>query len=368
VTGVVAYPATTPDNSGVSTATPDRDVVGLVPLRDDEYDVSLLPGRHRGAAENPDPVRAAQSLGEGLLGRVNAGLGLLRATAGLGFRLVGLGRMPLALYAGPLGRAATQAAGAPVRPPLAVRSLGADLDVDAEAIEAAFPHATGQLAVFLPAPGADEATWRTGVERTGSTYGARLASLLDWTPVYLRADDTVPLNEAAVALSALLQQLVEAWPTPVRRIALVGHAGGGLTIRGACGVVAAGAPAWTDLVTEVVALGTPHLVARPQRMTRELGRQLDERLAGILTADDAVVDVPPLAGVRYVVVQDRALATLTPAGRMVGDLLWWRQRALRTRRRARELFPSAERHHVSTTDAPLENHPEIQHALLAWLA
>jgi hypothetical protein len=103
-------------------------------------------------------------------------------------------------------------------------------------------------------------------------------------------------------------------------------------------------------------------------MTRELGRQLDERLAGILTADDGVVDVPPLEGVRYVVVQDRALATLTPAGRMVGDLLWWRQRALRTQRRARELFPSAELHHVSTVGAPLENHPEVQHALLAWLA
>jgi len=351
----------------VSTATPGRDVVGLVPLRDDEYDLALPPGRHRGASEDPDPVRAAQSLGEELLGRVNAGLGLLRATAGLGFRLVGLGRMPLALYAGPLGRA-THAAEVPVRPPLAIRALGEDLDVDAEAVEAAFPHATDQLVVFLPASGADEASWRAGIELTGSTYGARLATLLDWTPVYLRADDTVSLNEAAVALSALLQQLVEAWPTPVRRIALVGHAGGGLTIRGACGVVAAGAPAWTDLVTEVVALGTPHLVARPQRMTRELGRQLDERLAGILTADDAVVDVPPLEGVRYVVVQDRALATLTPAGRMVGDVLWWRQRALRTQRRARELFPSAERHHVSTTDAPLENHPEIQHALLAWLA
>lgn len=316
----------------------------------------------------PDPFRAAQSPGDGLFGRVNAGLGLLRATAGLGFRLVGLGRVPLALYAGPLGRAATQAAQVPARPPLAVRALGADLELDADGVEAAFPHATERLVVFVPAPGADEATWRRGVEGTGATYGARLASLLDWTPVYLRADDTVPVNEAAVALSALLQQLVEAWPTDVRRIALVGHEGGGLTARGACGVLTAGGPAWTDLVTEVVALGTPHLVARPQLMTRELGRRLDERLAGILTADDAVADVPPLDGVRYVLIQDRTLATANPAGRVLGDLLWWRQRATRAPRRARELFPTAERHHVATTVSPLENHPEVQHALLAWLA
>lgn len=343
------------------------DAVGLVPLYADEYAVSLPPGQHRGPSENPDPIRAAQTLGEGLVGRVTAGIGLLRATAGLGFRLVGLGRMPLSIAAGPLGRAAMQPRSEPDRPPVAVRSLGEDVELTAEDIDVAYPHATERLVVFVPALGEDESSWRRASEKVGGTYGSRLAALLDWTPVFLRADDTVPVNESAVALSALLQQLVEAWPVDVRRVVLVGHAGGGLVARGACGVRAFGEQAWADLVTEVVLLGTPHLVARPQRMTRKLARDLDEKLAGIITEGDAVVDVPPLDGARYVLITDTVTVNPNTAGRVLGDMLWWRQRATFRHRRARDLFPTAERHEVSTAEHPLVNHPDVHGALLAWL-
>lgn len=351
-------------------ASPKRDVVdavGLVPLRDDEYAVTLPPGKHRGLSDNPDPVRAAQSLTEGIATRVSAGIDLLRATAGLGFRLVGLGRMPLAIAAGPLGRAGQQRP-EPDRPPLAIRSLGEDIEPTAEELERAFPHAGDCLVVFVPGLGEDESCWRRGHDQVGGTYGSRLASMLEWTPVHLRADDTVPIAQSGVALSALLQQLVDNWPTEVRRIALIGHAGGGLVARGACGVLTGGERPWTGLVTDVIVLGTPHLVARPQRLTRELGRQLDERLAGIVTADDALVDVPALEGVRYVVITDRVTVNQHPAGRFLGDLVWWRQRATRRPRRARDLFPTAERHEVSTTELPLVNHPEVHNALLLWLA
>jgi hypothetical protein len=355
----------------VTPASPQRDVVdavGLVPLHDDEYAVTLPPGKHRGFSDNPDPVRAAQSLTEGLATRVSAGIDLLRATAGLGFRLVGLGRMPLAIAAGPLGRAAMQQKPEPDRSPLAIRSMGSDLEPTPDAIDRAFPHATDQIVVFVPGLGEDEACWRRSHDQVGGSYGSRLASMLEWTPVYLRADDTVPIAQSGVAMSALMQQLVEGWPTDVRRIALIGHAGGGLVARGACGVLAGGERPWTELVTEVIVLGTPHLAARPQRLTRELGRQLDERLAGIMTADDALVDVPALDGVHYVVITDRVTVNQHPAGRFLGDLVWWRQRATRRPRRARDLFPTAERHQVSTSELPLVNHPEIHNALLLWLA
>jgi hypothetical protein len=354
----------------VTPASPQRDVgdvVGLVPLHEDEYAVTLPPGKHRGLSDNPDPVRAAQSLTEGLATRVSAGIDLLRATAGLGFRLVGLSRLPLAIAAGPLGRAAMQQKPEPDRPPV-IRSLGKDLEPTPDEIDRAFPHASDRIVVFVPGLGEDEACWRRGHEQVGGSYGSRLASMLEWTPVYLRADDTVPIAQSAVAMSALLQRLVDGWPTDVRRIALVGHAGGGLVARSACGVLAGGERPWTELVTEVVVLGTPHLVARPQRLTRELGRQLDERLAGIVTADDALVDVPPLDGVRYVVITDRVTVNQHSAGRFLGDLVWWRQRATRRPRRARDLFPTAERHEVSTSELPLVNHPEIHNALLLWLA
>lgn len=341
---------------------------GLVPLDADEYAVTHSPGRHRGPTDGPDPVRAAQSVTEGLAERVSAGLGLLRATAGFGIRIIGLGRMPLQLTVGPLGRAVQQQAEAPTRPPLSVRSLGEDVEVTPEAVEAAYPHATEWLAVFVPPQGSDETTWRTAGDAPVPGYPARLAGLLDWTPVHLRVDDTVPLANTAVELSALLQDLVESWPVAPTRIALLGHGTGGLVARGACGVRADGPAPWTSLVTDLVALGTPSLAARRQRGSRDLGRRLDERLAGIVSDDDALVDVPALGGVRYVLVSDRLTAEPNPLGRMFGNALWWRQRATMRQRKARDLFPTAERYEVSTADGPLTNHPEVQHALLQWLA
>lgn len=355
----------------MTTAPADRSAAepfGLVALRDDEYDVSLPPGKHRGHSENPDPIRAAQTISEGLALRVSAGLGILRATAGLGFRLVGLTRMPLALATGPLGRASQQQDSGPARPPVAVRSLGEDLEMGTDDIEAAFPHATDRMLVLVPSPGEDETTWRRASDVVGASYGSRLGAMLDWTPVHVRADDSVSVGQAGVELSALIQQLVEAWPVDVRRLVLIGHGTGGLVARAACGVRAPGERPWTELVTELVALGTPHLAASPQRMTRELGRQLDEKLAGIVSADDISVDVPPLDGVRYVLVNDRVTTNANPAGRFLGDLLWWRQRATLRHRRARDLFPTAERHEVSTAELPLVNHPEVHSALLVWLA
>jgi hypothetical protein len=291
------------------------------------------------------------------------GFGLLRATAAFPFRLLGLGRTPLALTGGARGRAGQRVL---ERPPLAVRSLGADLDPTGADLDVAFPHATDRLAVFVPAPGDDESSWAAGAD--AGAYGPPLASALGWTPVHLRVDDTVPVGVAAVELSALLQQLVSSWPVKARRIALIGHAGGGLVARGACGVRAVGRRPWTDRVTDVVALGTPHLAASPQRGSLGLGRRLGEELAGLVESDDAVIDVPPLDRARYYLVTDRATHTSNPLGRALGNLLWWRERATLRHRDARELFPTAARYQVSTRRHPFVSHPEIQHALFDWLA
>lgn len=350
-----------------------RQPLAAVALRDDEYDVALPPGQHRGHTDAPDPIRVAQGIGEGIAVKVHAGLGLLRATAGFGFRLVGLGRLPLALAAGPLGRTRVHDRDGLDRSPVAVRFLDEDLVLETDELAVAFGaeedpiEAGDHLVVFVPAPGDDETSWRKAAEELGGTYASRLSGLLGWTPVQLRVDDTVGLANAAVELSGVLQELVEAWPTAVRRIALIAHGTGGLVARGALGVVAPGERPWADLVTELVALGTPHLQAPPQRFTREAGRKLEERLAGILAADEEVVDVPPRQGVRYLLVTDRAIGTMNPAGQVLGGLIWWRQRALRQVRRARDLFPTAERHEVAVGSQPLANHPEVHRALMDWL-
>jgi hypothetical protein len=170
----------------------------------------------------------------------------------------------------------------------------------------------------------------------------------------------------------------------VSRVALVGHSMGGLVMRAAGAVATTADQPWTERVSDVVTLGTPHLgaplaggvgrgslaLARLPE-TAAFGRILDWRSVGV---HDLVVglaeDVPPLPHARYRLVS----ATLTtsprhPWGRFAGDLLVRPDSAYGRDARGAELFPGAEVLHVGRTDHfGLLNHPEVHRALRRWLA
>ena len=267
--------------------------------------------------------------------------------------------------------------------PMAVRHAGADVDPTPEGLDAAFPQASGRLVVFLHGLCENESYWQRHRDRTGTTYAEELAGR-GWTPLMLRANTGLPLRENGAALTGLMQQVVEAWPVPVERIALVGHSMGGLVIRAAGAVAADVEEPWSSKVSDVVTLGTPHLGAPiawgighgsrglgvlPE--TAAFGRLLDWRSAGVhdLVAGLAE-DVPPLPHARYRLVA----ATLTgsqrhPVGHLVGDLLVRPRSAYGRDRRGRSLFPDADVLHVGRTDHfGLLNHPQVHTALLEWLA
>ena len=325
--------------------------------------------------------------GRGIATAVYAGLGLgLRAaSSGIG-RLAETDLGPR-LEDGPRGRFVSSAVNGLIgdrlareRPRMAirmsVRSRGRD--VPPADLATTFPDATGKVVLFLHGLCETESYWNRGRAATGTTYGEALAER-GWTPVFLRANTGLGLRENGVALSALVQELVEAWPVPVTRLALVGHSMGGLIVRAAGAVATEAARPWTGLVSDVVTLGTPHLgapiaagighgsrgLARLPE-TAAFGRILDLRSVGV---HDLVVglahDVPPLPHARYRLVA----ATVTtrprhPVGHVVGDLL------VRVRSAYGEgLFPDGTVLHVGRTDHfGLLNHPEIHRALREWLA
>jgi len=267
--------------------------------------------------------------------------------------------------------------------PMAVRRHGADVEPEREALEEAFPEATGQLVVFLHGLCENEAYWNRGRDRTGTTYADMLAER-GWTPLMLRANTGLPLRENGAALTALLQRVVEAWPVPVTRIALVGHSLGGLVMRAAGAVASEVEEPWTSRVSDVITLGTPHLGApiawgighgsrglSRLKETAAFGRILDMRSQGV---HDLVVglaeDVPPLPHARYHLVA----ATLTsserhPVGNVVGDLLVRPRSAYGRDRAGRTLFPGADVVHVGRSDHfGLLNHPDVHAAMRRWLA
>ena len=207
---------------------------------------------------------------------------------------------------------------------LAVRKDGRDVPPRRAALAEAFPAATGDLVVFLHGLSESEHYWDRRRDRTGGSYGERLAAETSWTPVYLRANTGLPIAENGAALAGLLDRLVEQWPVPVRRIALVGHSMGGLIMRAACAVQLQSRTPWHDLVTDVVTLGTPHLGAPIERGIH-LGTSLLGRLLGWSANGD---------GQERVIESVREVAGVSEHGDLATNELWGPDAAGVVRRRA----------------------------------
>lgn len=273
---------------------------------------------------------------------------------------------------------------------MGIRVDGRDVALDREGVAAAYPDATDTVVVFVHGLSENEAYWnrsarpRTPARREAPerhSYGDRLHGE-GWTPVFVRVNTGLPIAENGVALAALLDRLVESWPTEVRRVALVGHSMGGLIVRAACAVTTDRDSSWTDRVTDVICLGTPHLGAPLERVVTKgvaamgrlpeaapFARILEYRSVGILDLRHGLAqDVQNLPNARYRLVA----ATLTRSSRSVasgtiGDYLVPYDSAL-GRRGEEEMFPGADTLHVPSADHfDLLNHDAIYAAIREWL-
>ena len=378
------------DAAALLAAVADEIVVGTV--RDTHL---AWADRVHGAVRRPTPAasRLPELVHRGIAGGVYAGVGAcLRATSralgalaerdlGPGLEDTPRGRLVNAAVNGLIGDLLARE-----RPrlavPLAVRRDGRDVPLRTDALQTAFPAATGRVALLLHGLSEDESAFGRHRDRLGTTYADTLAEL-GWTPVLLRANSGLSLRENGVALAALVEDLVEAWPVGVARISFVGHSMGGLMIRAACAVATDAREPWTDLLTDVVTLGTPHLgapladgVGRGSRALGRLpesaafGRILDQRSVGVLDLVAGLGDeAPALPHVHYHLVS----ATLSrsprhPVGWALGDLLVRQPSAYGASRRHPGLFPGADRLHLPRAGHfDLLNHPDVHRALREWL-
>lgn len=272
-----------------------------------------------------------------------------------------------------------------------IRVDGHDVDLTEDGVAAAYPDATSRIVVFVHGLCETEAYWRRRsrpVRADGSSagsYGERLAAEHGWTPVEVRYNSGLPITESAVAVNALLGRLTRNWPVPVGRIALVGHSMGGLVIR-AAGAVAdqSGDRDWTEQVSDVVCLGSPHLGSYLERLakrgsrafarlpeTAPLARVLEQRARGILDLHDGLgPEVAVLPGARYrLVAASLGRSPRSPVALGIGDLLVQPRSALGRPRGAAELFPGADTVHVAGANHfDLLNHDDVYAALAGWLA
>ena len=289
--------------------------------------------------------------------------------------------------------------GSALAQPTSVRIHGERIKLDEPSLHDAFPLATPRLAVFIHGLTGDEFCWSWGAD---DAYGERLAMDLGYTPVYLRYNSGLHISENGRTVAALVEALVEAWPSEVQRIALVGHSMGGLVARSAAHQADEQDRMWIRHVRHIVSLGTPHMGAPLEQgahraavaldklpETRMLGSFLKKRSAGIrdlrhgsLVDEDwrgrdpealravACKEVPLLPWATHCFVS----ATITrdpkhPLGRLLGDILVLKPSASGQSKTRRIPFRDEHGHHIGGTHhLALLNHPEVYGRLHDWLA
>ena len=163
--------------------------------------------------------------------------------------------------------------------PMAVRSRGRTVQVTPEGLAAAYPDATGRIAVFLHGLCENDDSWRMGSQTyygdSTTSFGSRLREDLGWTPVYLRYNTGLHISDNGRRFAQLMQALVDCWPVPLEEVALLGHSMGGLVMRSACHY-AQNPPgdrpplSWTQALRHAFHLGTPHLGAPLEVRTAKL--------------------------------------------------------------------------------------------------
>jgi len=289
---------------------------------------------------------------------------------------------------------------------MAVRVGGRDVPLRRGALGAAFPAATGRLAVFLHGLTETEDAWRLHARRHYDDprvcYGTRLADDFGYTAVYLRYNTGLHVSENGRGLARLLTDLAGAWPATVDEVLLVGHSMGGLVARSGCHYgYESGAP-WVPLVRHVVCLGTPHLGAPLEQgagyvgwalaklaETRSLAALVNGRSVGIkdlrfgYLVDDDWRDCDPDACLRdhrtdlallpaanhYVISATLAGDPDSPTGRLFGDLLVLPASASGRHPRGQHIpFPVDNRRHFGGLHHfHLLNHPDVYNAIRTWL-
>jgi pimeloyl-ACP methyl ester carboxylesterase len=135
-----------------------------------------------------------------------------------------------------------------------LRSQGQELELGRDALAKTFPRSNGKLLVLIHGLCMNDLQW----QREGHDHGQMLAEKLGFTPLYVHYNSGQHISINGQAFSALLQQLLEKWPTPIEQLVIVGHSMGGLVARSACHYAEQAQQSWRERLDKIIFLGTPH--------------------------------------------------------------------------------------------------------------
>lgn len=170
--------------------------------------------------------------------------------------------------------------------PMRIRVDGADVEPDAATLSRHYPAAAARMVVFVHGVIETEEWWsgparaRAGDQTAiREDFGSRLTRDLGYSSVHVRYNSGRHISDNGADLADLLDELIMAWPVPVRELALVGHSMGGLVARSALHQAFAQDRAWSQRTRHLVCLGSPLTGAPLERAANTLTallRRFDE--------------------------------------------------------------------------------------------
>ena len=160
----------------------------------------------------------------------------------------------------------------PLASPMRIRVDGADVEPDPATLYRHYPEAAPRMVVFVHGVIETEEWWSGPARaRAGDQtaicedFGARLTRDLGYSTVHVRYNSGRHISDNGADLAVLLDELIRAWPVPVRELALVGHSMGGLVARSALHQAFAQGRVWPQRTRHLVCLGSPHTGAPLER-------------------------------------------------------------------------------------------------------
>ena len=153
------------------------------------------------------------------------------------------------------------ATGNPLAISMTLRRDGRPLELESSALQAALPDASGRLLVLVHGLCMNDVQW----SRAGHDHGAALARDLGHTPVYLHYNSGLHISINGRALADQLERLLDEWPRPLDRFAVLAHSMGGLLARSAIHYGRQAGHRWPSRLDDLVFLATPHQGAPLER-------------------------------------------------------------------------------------------------------
>lgn len=137
---------------------------------------------------------------------------------------------------------------------MAFRHQGHPLTLTPEALRQTYPDARDELLVLLHGHCMNDLQWGASDDAPVHT----LARMPQHSAIYLHYNTGRHISHNGQELAAQLEQLVQAWPVPVRRLRMLGFSMGGLVARSALHHAREARLVWPALLSQMFFVGTPH--------------------------------------------------------------------------------------------------------------